>query len=156
MPRRRVRAQFPWPVHGVSDDGLLCQYRAYFSRTTAEPRGYAPSIVIEAGSGRVVLCPSPAFMKKLRESCDLHGHCYCRRTEVAERRRAGPRTFFAMEQIGRSARPLTTFAQIDAGGFRRGRLRPRAELMDLLLPLVGLWVATYAGNPLGLRCLHWR
>lgn len=142
MPGGVYRAQFPCPLHGVSDDDAIASIERIF-KNDAEPRDIA-AIVIEPvqGEGGFYVA-SRAFMKKLRELCDLHGIVLVADEVQSGAGRTG--TFFAMEQMG-VAPDLTTFAKSIAGGFPVAGVCGRAEMMDAIAP--GGLGGTYAGNPL--------
>ncbi|PKM28896.1 MAG: 4-aminobutyrate--2-oxoglutarate transaminase [Gammaproteobacteria bacterium HGW-Gammaproteobacteria-11] len=142
MPGGVFRAQFPCPLHGVSEDDAIASIERVF-KNDAEPRDIA-AIVIEPvqGEGGFYVA-SPAFMQRLRALCDQHGILLVADEVQTGAGRTG--TFFAMEQMG-VAPDLTTFAKSIAGGFPVAGVCGRAEIMDTLAP--GGLGGTYAGSPL--------
>lgn len=142
MPGGVFRAQFPCPLHGVSEDDAIASIERVF-KNDAEPRDIA-AIVIEPvqGEGGFYVA-SPAFMQRLRALCDQHGILLVADEVQTGAGRTG--TFFAMEQMG-VAPDLTTFAKSIAGGFPVAGVCGRAEVMDTLAP--GGLGGTYAGSPL--------
>lgn len=142
MPGGVYRAQYPCPIHGVSEDDSIASIERVF-KNDAEPRDIA-AIVIEPVQGEGgFYAASPAFMQRLRELCDLHGILLVADEVQTGAGRTG--TFFAMEQMG-VAPDLTTFAKSIAGGFPVAGVCGRAEVMDAIAP--GGLGGTYAGNPL--------
>ncbi|RHW21279.1 4-aminobutyrate--2-oxoglutarate transaminase [Pseudomonas jilinensis] len=142
MPGGVYRAQFPCPLHGVSEDDAMASVERIF-KNDAEPRDIA-AIVIEPvqGEGGFYVA-SPAFMQRLRALCDQHGILLVADEVQTGAGRTG--TFFAMEQMGVVA-DLTTFAKSIAGGFPVAGVCGRAEAMDAIAP--GGLGGTYAGSPL--------
>lgn len=142
MPGGVYRAQFPCPLHGVSEDDAMASVERIF-KNDAEPRDIA-AIVIEPvqGEGGFYVA-SPAFMQRLRALCDQHGILLVADEVQTGAGRTG--TFFAMEQMGVAA-DLTTFAKSIAGGFPVAGVCGRAEAMDAIAP--GGLGGTYAGSPL--------
>ncbi|WP_339845564.1 4-aminobutyrate--2-oxoglutarate transaminase [uncultured Halopseudomonas sp.] len=141
MPGGVYRAQFPCPLHGVSDADAIASIERIF-KNDAEPRDIA-AIVIEPVQGEGGFhVASPAFMGQLRELCDLHGIVLVADEVQSGAGRTG--TFFAMEQSG-VAPDLTTFAKSIAGGFPLAGVCGKAELMDAIGP--GGLGGTYAGSP---------
>ncbi|WP_341707674.1 4-aminobutyrate--2-oxoglutarate transaminase [Halopseudomonas sp.] len=142
MPGGVYRAQFPCPLHGVSDDDALASIERIF-KNDAQPQDIA-AIVIEPvqGEGGFYVA-SPAFMQRLRALCDQHGIMLVADEVQTGAGRTG--TFFAMEQMGVAA-DLTTFAKSIAGGFPVAGVCGRAEVMDAIAP--GGLGGTYAGSPL--------
>ncbi|MEH6491672.1 4-aminobutyrate--2-oxoglutarate transaminase [Halopseudomonas sp.] len=142
MPGGVYRAQFPCPLHGVSDDDAIASIERIF-KNDAQPQDIA-AIVIEPvqGEGGFYVA-SPAFMARLRELCDLHGILLVADEVQTGAGRTG--SFFAMEQMGVAA-DLTTFAKSIAGGFPVAGVCGRAEVMDAIAP--GGLGGTYAGSPL--------
>ncbi|PAU85873.1 4-aminobutyrate--2-oxoglutarate transaminase [Pseudomonas sp. WN033] len=142
MPGGVYRAQFPCPLHGVSEDDAMASVERIF-KNDAEPRDIA-AIVIEPvqGEGGFYVA-SPAFMQRLRALCDQHGILLVADEVQTGAGRTG--TFFAMEQMGVAA-DLTTFAKSIAGGFPVAGVCGRAEVMDAIAP--GGLGGTYAGSPL--------
>ncbi|UAW98551.1 4-aminobutyrate--2-oxoglutarate transaminase [Halopseudomonas nanhaiensis] len=142
MPGGVYRAQYPCAIHGVSEDDAIASIERVF-KNDAEPRDIA-AIVIEPVQGEGgFYASSPAFMKRLRELCDLHGILLVADEVQTGAGRTG--TFFAMEQMG-VAPDLTTFAKSIAGGFPVAGVCGRAEVMDVIAS--GGLGGTYAGNPL--------
>ena len=142
MPGGVYRAQYPCPIHGVSEDDSIASIERVF-KNDAEPRDIA-AIVIEPVQGEGgFYAASPAFMQRLRQLCDLHGILLVADEVQTGAGRTG--TFFAMEQMG-VAPDLTTFAKSIAGGFPVAGVCGRAEVMDAIAP--GGLGGTYAGNPL--------
>ncbi|MCC4259992.1 4-aminobutyrate--2-oxoglutarate transaminase [Pseudomonas aestusnigri] len=142
MPGGVYRAQFPCPLHGVSDDDAIASIERIF-KNDAQPQDIA-AIVIEPvqGEGGFYVA-SPAFMQRLRALCDQHGIMLVADEVQTGAGRTG--TFFAMEQMGVAA-DLTTFAKSIAGGFPVAGVCGRAEVMDAIAP--GGLGGTYAGSPL--------
>ncbi len=142
MPGGVYRAQFPCPLHGVSEDDAMASVERIF-KNDAEPRDIA-AIVIEPvqGEGGFYVA-SPAFMQRLRALCDQHGILLVADEVQTGAGRTG--TFFAMEQMDVAA-DLTTFAKSIAGGFPVAGVCGRAEVMDAIAP--GGLGGTYAGSPL--------
>ncbi|MEH6563742.1 MAG: 4-aminobutyrate--2-oxoglutarate transaminase [Halopseudomonas sp.] len=142
MPGGVYRAQFPCPLHGVSDEDAIASIERIF-KNDAQPQDIA-AIVIEPvqGEGGFYVA-SPAFMASLRELCDLHGILLVADEVQTGAGRTG--SFFAMEQMGVAA-DLTTFAKSIAGGFPVAGVCGRAEVMDAIAP--GGLGGTYAGSPL--------
>ena len=142
MPGGVYRAQFPCPLHGVSDADAIASIERIF-KNDAEPRDIA-AIVIEPVQGEGGFhVASPAFMGQLRKLCDVHGILLVADEVQSGAGRTG--TFFAMEQSG-VAPDLTTFAKSIAGGFPLAGVCGRAELMDAIAP--GGLGGTYAGSPI--------
>lgn len=142
MPGGVYRAQYPCPLHGVTEDDAIASIERIF-KNDAEPRDIA-AIVIEPVQGEGgFYAASPAFMQRLRDLCDLHGILLVADEVQTGAGRTG--TFFAMEQMG-VAPDLTTFAKSIAGGFPVAGVCGRAEVMDAIAP--GGLGGTYAGNPL--------
>jgi 5-aminovalerate/4-aminobutyrate aminotransferase len=142
MPGGVYRAQFPCPLHGVSDADAIASIERIF-KNDAEPRDIA-AIVIEPVQGEGGFhVASPAFMGQLRHLCDVHGILLVADEVQSGAGRTG--TFFAMEQSG-VAPDLTTFAKSIAGGFPLAGVCGRAELMDAIAP--GGLGGTYAGSPI--------
>lgn len=141
MPGGVYRAQFPCPLHGVSDADAIASIERIF-KNDAEPRDIA-AIVIEPVQGEGGFhVASATFMRQLRQLCDLHGIVLVADEVQSGAGRTG--TFFAMEQSGVAA-DLTTFAKSIAGGFPLAGVCGRAELMDAIAP--GGLGGTYAGSP---------
>ena len=142
MPGGVYRAQFPCPLHGVSEDDAMASIERIF-KNDAEPRDIA-AIVIEPvqGEGGFYVA-TPAFMQRLRALCDQHGILLVADEVQTGAGRTG--SFFAMQQMGVAA-DLTTFAKSIAGGFPLAGVCGRAEVMDVLAP--GGLGGTYAGSPL--------
>ncbi|GGE47478.1 aspartate aminotransferase family protein [Halopseudomonas oceani] len=142
MPGGVYRAQFPCPLHGVSDDDAIASIERIF-KNDAQPQDIA-AIVIEPvqGEGGFYVA-SPAFMQRLRALCDQHGIMLVADEVQTGAGRTG--TFFAMEQMGVAA-DLTTFAKSIAGGFPIAGVCGRADVMDAIAP--GGLGGTYAGSPL--------
>ena len=142
MPGGVYRAQYPCPLHGVSDDDAIASIERIF-KNDAQPQDIA-AIVIEPvqGEGGFYVA-SPAFMQRLRALCDQHGILLVADEVQTGAGRTG--TFFAMEQMGVAA-DLTTFAKSIAGGFPVGGVCGRAEAVDSIAP--GGLGGTYAGSPL--------
>ena len=142
MPGGVYRAQFPCPLHGVSDDDAIASIERIF-KNDAQPQDIA-AIVIEPvqGEGGFYVA-SPAFMQRLRALCDKHGIMLVADEVQTGAGRTG--TFFAMEQMGVAA-DLTTFAKSIAGGFPIAGVCGRADVMDAIAP--GGLGGTYAGSPL--------
>ncbi|MEL0167164.1 MAG: 4-aminobutyrate--2-oxoglutarate transaminase [Pseudomonadaceae bacterium] len=142
MPGGVYRAQYPCPLHGVSDDDAIASIERIF-KNDAQPQDIA-AIVIEPvqGEGGFYVA-SPAFMQRLRALCDQHGIMLVADEVQTGAGRTG--TFFAMEQMGVAA-DLTTFAKSIAGGFPVAGVCGRAEVMDAIAP--GGLGGTYAGSPL--------
>ena len=142
MPGGVYRAQYPCPLHGVSDDDAIASIERIF-KNDAQPQDIA-AIVIEPvqGEGGFYVA-SPAFMQRLRALCDQHGILLVADEVQTGAGRTG--TFFAMEQMGVAA-DLTTFAKSVGGGFPIAGVCGKAEIMDAIAP--GGLGGTYAGNPL--------
>jgi 5-aminovalerate/4-aminobutyrate aminotransferase len=142
MPAGVYRAQFPCPLHGVSDADALASIERIF-KNDAEPRDIA-AIIIEPvqGEGGFYVA-SKGFMASLRALCDQHGILLIADEVQTGAGRTG--TFFAMEQMGVTA-DLTTFAKSIAGGFPLAGVCGKAELMDAIAP--GGLGGTYAGSPI--------
>ncbi len=142
MPGGVYRAQYPCPLHGVSDDDAIASIERIF-KNDAQPQDIA-AIVIEPvqGEGGFYVA-SPAFMQRLRALCDQHGILLVADEVQTGAGRTG--TFFAMEQMGVAA-DLTTFAKSIAGGFPVAGVCGRAEAVDSIAP--GGLGGTYAGSPL--------
>lgn len=142
MPGPVFRAQFPCPLHGVSEDDAIASIERIF-KNDAEPREIA-AIIIEPvqGEGGFYVA-SPDFMRRLRALCDAHGILLIADEVQTGAGRTG--TFFAMEQMGVTA-DLTTFAKSIAGGFPLAGVCGAAEIMDRIAP--GGLGGTYAGNPI--------
>ena len=142
MPGGVYRAQYPCPLHGVSDDDTIASIERIF-KNDAQPQDIA-AIVIEPvqGEGGFYVA-SPAFMQRLRALCDQHGILLVADEVQTGAGRTG--TFFAMEQMGVAA-DLTTFAKSIAGGFPVAGVCGRAEAVDSIAP--GGLGGTYAGSPL--------
>ena len=142
MPGGVYRAQYPCPLHGVSDDDAIASIERIF-KNDAQPQDIA-AIVIEPvqGEGGFYVA-SPAFMQRLRALCDQHGILLVADEVQTGAGRTG--TFFAMEQMGVAA-DLTTFAKSIAGGFPVAGVCGRAEVVDSIAP--GGLGGTYAGSPL--------
>lgn len=142
MPGGVYRAQFPCPLHGVSDDDAIASIERIF-KNDAQPQDIA-AIVIEPvqGEGGFYVA-SPVFMQRLRALCDQHGIMLVADEVQTGAGRTG--TFFAMEQMGVAA-DLTTFAKSIAGGFPIAGVCGRADVMDAIAP--GGLGGTYAGSPL--------
>ena len=142
MPGGVYRAQYPCPLHGVSDDDAIASIERIF-KNDAQPQDIA-AIVIEPvqGEGGFYVA-SPAFMQRLRALCDQHGILLVADEVQTDAGRTG--TFFAMEQMGVAA-DLTTFAKSIAGGFPVAGVCGRAEAVDSIAP--GGLGGTYAGSPL--------
>ena len=142
MPGGVYRAQYPCPLHGVSDEDAIASIERIF-KNDAQPQDIA-AIVIEPvqGEGGFYVA-SPAFMQRLRALCDQHGILLVADEVQTGAGRTG--TFFAMEQMGVAA-DLTTFAKSIAGGFPVAGVCGRAEAVDSIAP--GGLGGTYAGSPL--------
>ena len=142
MPGGVYRAQYPCPLHGVSDDDAIASIERIF-KNDAQPQDIA-AIVIEPvqGEGGFYVA-SPAFIQRLRALCDQHGILLVADEVQTGAGRTG--TFFAMEQMGVAA-DLTTFAKSIAGGFPVAGVCGRAEAVDSIAP--GGLGGTYAGSPL--------
>lgn len=141
MPNNVFRALYPCELHGISvDDALLSIDRIF--KFDAEPQNIA-AIILEPvqGEGGFYVAPK-AFMKALRELCDLHGIVLIADEVQTGAGRTG--TFFAMEQMGVSA-DITTFAKSIAGGFPLSGIVGKADLMDKIGP--GGLGGTYGGSP---------
>ena len=71
MPGGVYRAQYPCPLHGVSDDDAIASIERIF-KNDAQPQDIA-AIVIEPvqGEGGFYVA-SPAFMQRLRALCEQH------------------------------------------------------------------------------------
>lgn len=142
MPGGVYRAQYPCPLHGVSDDDAIASIERIF-KNDAQPQDIA-AIVIEPVQGEGGFYgASPAFMQRLRALCDQHGILLVADEVQTGAGRTG--TFFAMEQMGVAA-DLTTFAKSIAGGFPVAGVCGRAEAVDSIAP--GGLGGTYAGSPL--------
>lgn len=141
MPGGVFRARFPDALHGVSEDDAIDSIEQIF-KTDAEPRDIAALVVEPVQGEGGFRVASPAFMRRLRALCDLHGIVLVADEVQTGAGRTG--SFFAMEQMGVTA-DLTTFAKSVAGGFPLAGVCGRAELMDAIAP--GGLGGTYAGNP---------
>ncbi|MGH8379759.1 4-aminobutyrate--2-oxoglutarate transaminase [Pseudomonas sp.] len=142
MPGGIFRALYPNELHGVSVDDSIASIERIF-KNDAEPRDIA-AIILEPvqGEGGFYVAPK-AFMKRLRDLCDLHGILLIADEVQTGAGRTG--TFFAMEQMG-VAPDLTTFAKSIAGGFPLAGVCGKAEYMDAIAP--GGLGGTYAGSPI--------
>jgi len=141
MPNNVFRALYPCELHGISVDEALLSIDRIF-KFDAEPQNIA-AIILEPvqGEGGFYVAPK-AFMKALRELCDLHGIVLIADEVQTGAGRTG--TFFAMEQMGVSA-DITTFAKSIAGGFPLSGIVGKADLMDKIGP--GGLGGTYGGSP---------
>lgn len=142
MPGHVFRAQYPCPLHGVSEDEAIASIQRIF-KNDAAPQDIA-AIIIEPVQGEGgFYAATPAFMKRLRALCDEHGIMLIADEVQSGAGRTG--TLFAMEQMGVAA-DITTFAKSIAGGFPLAGVTGRADVMDAIAP--GGLGGTYAGSPL--------
>ncbi|BDH47178.1 aspartate aminotransferase family protein [Salmonella enterica subsp. enterica serovar Choleraesuis] len=142
MPGQVYRAQYPCPLHGVSEDESIASIQRIF-KNDAAPEDVA-AIIIEPVQGEGgFYAASPAFMQRLRALCDEHGIMLIADEVQSGAGRTG--TLFAMEQMGVAA-DITTFAKSIAGGFPLAGVTGRAEVMDAIAP--GGLGGTYAGSPI--------
>lgn len=142
MPGGIFRAEFPCPLHGVSDDDAIASIERIF-KNDAEPADIA-AILLEPvqGEGGFYVA-SAEFMQRLRALCDQHGIMLIADEVQTGAGRTG--TFFAMEQMGVAA-DITTFAKSIAGGFPLSGITGRAEVIDAIGP--GGLGGTYGGSPI--------
>ena len=143
FPGSVFHAQFPNPLHGVSEDAALASAETLFKNDIEASQ--VAAIVIEPvqGEGGFYVAPK-SFMQRLRALCDQHGILLVADEVQTGAGRTG--TFFAMEQMGVAA-DIVTLAKSLAGGFPLSALVGRAEVMDA--PGPGGLGGTYAGSPLG-------
>jgi len=143
FPGSVFHAQFPNPLHGVSEDAALASVETLFKNDIEASQ--VAAIVIEPvqGEGGFYVAPK-SFMQRLRALCDQHGILLVADEVQTGAGRTG--TFFAMEQMGVAA-DIVTLAKSLAGGFPLSAVVGRAEVMDA--PGPGGLGGTYAGSPLG-------
>ena len=143
FPGSVFHAQFPNPLHGVSEDAALASVETLFKNDIEASQ--VAAIVIEPvqGEGGFYVAPK-SFMQRLRALCDQHGILLVADEVQTGAGRTG--TFFAMEQMGVAA-DIVTLAKSLAGGFPLSAVVGRAEVMDA--PGPGGLGGSYAGSPLG-------
>ena len=136
------RAEYPCPVHGISEDDGIDSIERIF-KNDAAPEDIA-AILLEPvqGEGGFYVA-SPEFMQRLRSLCDQHGIVLIADEVQTGAGRTG--TFFAMEQMGVEA-DITTFAKSIAGGFPLSGITGRADMIDAIAP--GGLGGTYGGSPI--------
>lgn len=107
-------------------------------------------IFIEPVAGNMgVIVPEQDFMKGLRKLCDDHGILL-----VIDEVMTGFRKKFggAQDHFGISA-DITCMGKVIGGGMPVGAYAAKAELMDLVAPLGGMYQAgTLSGSPIAMAC----
>ena len=106
------------------------------------------AVIIEPIAGNMgVIQPSDAFIKKLREVTKEHGILL-----IVDEVMTGFRSHYggAQELLGIQA-DITCLGKVIGGGFPVGAYGARAEIMDMVAPLGGMYQAgTLSGNPIAM------
>ena len=143
FPQGVYHVPYPVPYHGVTEqtalDGLGDLFKADIAPTDVA------AIILEPVQGEGgFYAASPAFMRALRELCDLHGILLiCDEIQTGFARTG---RMFATEHAGIEP-DLITIAKAMAGGFPISGVIGKAEVMDAAAP--GGLGGTYGGSPLG-------
>ncbi len=106
------------------------------------------AVIVEPIAGNMgFVMPSPTFLQELRELCDHHGTLL-----IFDEVMTGFRVALGGAQSIYGVSPdLTTLGKVIGGGMPVGAIGGRADIMDKLAPLGGVYQAgTLSGNPLAM------
>lgn len=142
MSAEVFQAPYPSEFHGISVEDAIDGVERLFKYTVDANR--VAAIIVEPVQGEGGYIPAPAaFLKKLRNICDLHGIVLIAdeiQTGVARTGR-----MFATEHSG-VVPDLTTMAKGLGGGMTISAVVGRADILDSIPP--GGLGSTYAGHPM--------
>ncbi len=113
-----------------------------------EHPGDVAAVIVEPVAGNMgLVLPSPEFLTGLRNLCDAHGAVL-----IFDEVMTGFRVALGGAQAHYNVTPdLTTLGKVIGGGMPVGAVGGRAEIMDKLAPLGGVYQAgTLSGNPLAM------
>ncbi len=139
------------PQEAVSNT-LIAQYNSIESvkALIAQHHQEIAAIFIEPVAGNMgVVVPEKSFMTQLRELCSEHGVLL-----VIDEVMTGFRQKFggAQDHFGIQA-DITCMGKVIGGGMPVGAYGARAEIMDMVAPLGGVYQAgTLSGNPIAMAC----
>lgn len=113
-------------------------------------KGEIAAIFIEPVAGNMgVVVPELSFMKALRQLCDEH-HILLVIDEVMtgfRKKFGGAQDYFDIQA------DITCMGKVIGGGMPVGAYAARAEIMDMVSPLGGVYQAgTLSGNPVAMAC----
>ncbi|GHU60111.1 glutamate-1-semialdehyde 2,1-aminomutase [Clostridia bacterium] len=110
--------------------------------------GKVAAVVVEPVAANMgLVLPQPGFLQGLRELCDKHGALLIFDEVITGFRLApgGAQEYFSVDA------DIVTFGKIIGGGMPVGAYGTRAEIMELVAPLGGVYQAgTLSGNPVAM------
>lgn len=135
---------------GCAADTLTAVYNDFDSveRLFEENKGEIAALIIEPIAANMgVVLPDPAFLKKIREICDVNGTVL-----IADEVITGFRMGIDGAQGLLGLKPdLSTFGKIIGGGMPVGAYGGKREIMEMVAPLGPVYQAgTLSGNPVAM------